>query len=115
MKQKLVASRKMRYGTRRLLPGDVFEAPKRDAHILTKLKRAQPYVRPAAEIPPIPETVKARAATVAPQSKAPEPESTEDPRVALRAAYQEKTGKRAFHGWDAETLRAKIAEGQAES
>lgn len=28
----------------------------------------------------------------------------------LRAEYQEVVGKRAFHGWDAETLREKIAE-----
>jgi len=30
----------------------------------------------------------------------------------LRAEYQEVVGKRAFHGWDAETLRQKIAEAE---
>jgi len=33
-----------------------------------------------------------------------------DELVALRAEYQEAVGKRAFHGWDADTLREKIAE-----
>lgn len=28
----------------------------------------------------------------------------------LRKEYQEVVGKRAFNGWDAETLKAKIAE-----
>lgn len=27
----------------------------------------------------------------------------------LREQYQEATGKRAYHGWDADTLREKIA------
>lgn len=30
--------------------------------------------------------------------------------TALRAEYQEKAGKRPFHGWDEDTLAAKIAE-----
>ncbi len=29
---------------------------------------------------------------------------------ALRADYQETVGKRAYHGWDIETLKAKIVE-----
>jgi hypothetical protein len=29
---------------------------------------------------------------------------------ALREEYQVAVGKRAYHGWDAETLKAKIAE-----
>ena len=28
----------------------------------------------------------------------------------LRAEYQTVVGKKPFHGWDAETLKAKIAE-----
>ena len=34
----------------------------------------------------------------------------EDELTALRAQYQEVVGKRAYHAWDAETLREKIAE-----
>lgn len=30
--------------------------------------------------------------------------------AALREAYQEKIGKKPFHGWGADTLKAKIAE-----
>ena len=36
-----------------------------------------------------------------------------DPRediTALRAAYKDKYGKRPFNGWDAEALKAKVAE-----
>lgn len=29
---------------------------------------------------------------------------------SLRAEYQDKFGKKAFHGWDADALREKIAE-----
>lgn len=38
----------------------------------------------------------------------------DDDLSALRAEYQEVVGKRPFHGWDAETLRAKISEAQDE-
>jgi hypothetical protein len=33
---------------------------------------------------------------------------------ALREEYQDAVGKRAYHAWDAETLKAKIAEAKAE-
>jgi hypothetical protein len=38
---------------------------------------------------------------------------TEEELKALREEYQEALGKRAYHGWDAETLKAKIAEAKA--
>lgn len=34
----------------------------------------------------------------------------EDELAELRAQYQEAVGKRAYHGWYADTLREKIAE-----
>lgn len=37
-------------------------------------------------------------------------ESQDDALTDLRAQYQEAAGKRAYHGWDADTLREKIAE-----
>jgi hypothetical protein len=40
----------------------------------------------------------------------PSPEPVDDELTALRAEYQEKVGKRAYHAWDADTLKAKIAE-----
>lgn len=36
--------------------------------------------------------------------------ATVDELPALRAEYQEKLGKRPFNGWDADTLREKIAD-----
>ena len=33
--------------------------------------------------------------------------------AALRAEYSDVVGKKPFHGWDAETLREKIADAQA--
>ena len=39
-----------------------------------------------------------------------EAEKEEDELSELRSQYQEAVGKRAYHGWDAETLREKIAE-----
>lgn len=53
-----------------------------------------------------------RAADEAPQrvkvAKQPEPEPVDDLAV-LRAEYQAKLGKRPFNGWNADTLREKIA------
>ena len=43
---KLTAKRAMKYGTRRLGVGDVFEARDKDARILTLLGRAAVYVEP---------------------------------------------------------------------
>lgn len=34
----------------------------------------------------------------------------EDDLPSLRRAYEEQVGKKAYHGWDADALRAKIAE-----
>lgn len=39
---------------------------------------------------------------------------SEDELAELRSEYQEAVGKRAYHGWDADTLREKIAEERAE-
>lgn len=37
-----------------------------------------------------------------------------DELAELRAEYQEKVGKRPYHGWDADELRAKIEEAEAD-
>lgn len=39
-------------------------------------------------------------------------ESEVDDLTALRAEYQDVVGKRAYHGWDADELREKIAEAE---
>jgi hypothetical protein len=56
-------------------------------------------------------------ATVAPAKRArpakqeePAQDEPEDELTTLRAEYKDKLGKQAYHGWDADTLREKIAE-----
>lgn len=78
---KLIACRHLTYGTRRLLPGEMFEASDRNARVLIAVNKAK--------------TAQPSGAHVLP---------------ALRKEYQKISGKRAFNGWDAETLRSKIAE-----
>ena len=87
----LIASKSMTYATRRLKAEDAFGAKPRDARILVAIGKAR-YG-----------TVDAVAADTVPAAKP-------DDIKALREAYQAKTGKRAFNGWDAAVLRAKIAE-----
>lgn len=40
----------------------------------------------------------------------PAEELGEDDLPSLRKAYEAKVGKKAYHGWDVDALRAKIAE-----
>jgi hypothetical protein len=87
----LIATKGLRYGTRRLLAEENFTARRRDARLLVAIGKAR-YV-----------TADAVAADTAPAAK---PDDIKE----LREAYQAKTGKKAFHGWDAPALRAKIAE-----
>jgi hypothetical protein len=84
----LIATRRMSYGTRRLLPGDRFTAPSQTARVLIAIK-------------------KAKAAGAEAQGKPTEPAK---PLAALRSEYLAVVGKRPFNGWDAETLHTKIAE-----
>jgi hypothetical protein len=96
MKLTMIANKPMRYGTRRLLPGDTFECDGQHSRVLIATRRASVYDRPKADIPPIPETVRTRVSAVA------------DTMTTLRAEYQAKVGKRAYHGWDADELRRRI-------
>lgn len=93
---RLEAVRSLKYGTRRMLPGDVFDATNRDARVLVALGRAQ--AAKAAMTPP--------------------PEPPADPAAdALKAArtdYEAAIGRKPFHGWDVDMLRTKIAEAQAD-
>lgn len=92
---RLIAEKNMRYSTRRLLPGDEFEASRRDGRLLVALGRAR-LAPPVVDTPPAVEPV---------------PDDGPDDIADLRVAYQERFGKRPFMGWDADALRAKIAEG----
>ncbi|WP_457812343.1 hypothetical protein [Sinorhizobium meliloti] len=79
---KLIACRHLTYGTRRLLPGEMFEASDRNARLLIAVNKA----------------------------KTAQPDAGAHDLPALRKEYQKVSGKRPFNGWDAETLRSKIAE-----
>lgn len=81
----------LKYGTRRLMPGDTHPMPGRLADMFIKRKMAR-EVRPVAELPPLPADL-AQPADL----------------TALRAEYTAKLGKRPFPGWGAEVLREKIA------
>lgn len=91
----LTATKGLRYGTRRLQADDDFTANKRDARVLVAIGKAR-Y-----------RTEDARAADETPR-RAPAPAA--DERKALREAYAKKAGKKPFAGWDAATLKAKIAD-----
>lgn len=85
---KMIAAKGFTYATRRLLPEDPFTARTRgDARALEALGKARYATRPA------------------------EPGFTDEAeRPALRQKYEQALGKKPFAGWNAETLRAKIAE-----
>lgn len=111
---KMTATRSWKYGTRRLEAGDVFDARKGHAKVLAALKRA---VVTSEVLPPVPEPLKTRVMTARDpldhdgdgrKGGAEKPEPSDD-LTALRAEYTEKVGRRPFMGWDADTLRAKIA------
>lgn len=80
----LIATKALKYATRRLLPDDHFTTKnERDARILIGIGKAR---------------------------RAEKAEPAKDELAELRADYQEVVGKRPFYGWDADTLREKIAE-----
>lgn len=98
----LVATKSMVYATRRLLPGDVFQASNMDARILLAIKKAKLERVPGAiEAPPRPIVVNAPNA------------AGDDALTKLRADYAEAVGKRAYHGWGAAELQRRIDEALA--
>lgn len=100
MKRPMINIALPRYGTRMLQAGEPFEASRRDAKALHALKKARYATEEDA--PPV------EAGLAAGSGTAPI-ESGLDDLAGLRADYQAKTGKRAYHGWDAGQLREKIA------
>lgn len=83
----LIATKALRYGTRRLVPGEAFQARNdRDGRLLIAVKKAR-------------------------QAEVASPDVPSDPEAelkALRALYEETVGKRPYHAWDTATLREKI-------
>lgn len=88
MKRDMINIGLQRYGTRMLQTGDTFEANRRDARVLHAIKKAR-YAE-------------------GDEAASPEAETPDDIEE-LRAKYLTVLGKRPFHGWDAATLREKIA------
>jgi hypothetical protein len=86
----------LRYGTRSLKAGECFEARPGPAKVLVRLGRAEDAPRHIAAPPPR----LLRQIEPAPQN---------EELAGLRAEYTEKVGRRPFNGWDADTLREKIA------
>ena len=84
-KQDLIAAKGLRYSTRRLMPGEPFQASDRDARVLLAIKKAQP----------------------APEKRA---DAAKESRALARAEYERVLGKRPFMGWDAAELQRRIAE-----
>lgn len=102
----LIATKRLTYNTRRLLPGDPFEAKDQHARLLIAIKKA----RPAEMIVPVIAEGRVESVDAVYVDGTPLPA---DDLAAVRAEYERVLGKRPFHGWSVETLRAKIAEAQA--
>jgi hypothetical protein len=98
MNKQMIASQSMTYATRRLQAGDGFEASRRDAELLKRLGRAT-----EAPADPLDHDRDGKKGGSTPAKKS-------DELTALRALYQDRFGKRAFHGWDAKALTEKLAE-----
>ena len=87
--RQVIATRTGRYGTRMLTAGDELTLPGPAARAMIALGRAEP------------------------KREAPQADKAGDGAsdlVALRAQYFEKLGRRPFNGWNADTLREKIAD-----
>ncbi len=127
---KLRAVKALKYQTRRLLPGDEFEAASnRDARLLLAIKKAEKVREPADVPPPSPVVAAKIAASVAPATLATPPASAasvgamstaaipaatqqapaDRDLAAARADYEKALGRKPYHGWDIAMLRSRIA------
>lgn len=118
---KLVATKGLRYATRRMMAGDEFVANNRDARLLVAIGKAR-HVRVPGSIDAPPPAVLQKANKSndpldhdndgAPGgSKA--PDGDKDALNKLRADYTEVLGKKPFPGWDAAELQRRIDEALA--
>lgn len=113
----MIATKKLKYGTRRLTAGDPFEARHdRDARLLIGIGKARYATRDmVADDEPEYADVTVTATRIvdaisgATVSEIPAPKADERP--ALRTEYEAKFGKKPFPGWSAEILRDKLAAG----
>lgn len=117
---RLKALKPLRYATRRLLPGDEFEAKPRDVRVLLATRKVSQVREPAAVPAPPPAVAEKIAAAVAPSAPPAPPTvgvmtSSDADLTSLRAEYEKVVGRRPFMGWDAGTLREKMAAADAAS
>lgn len=109
MKLPMKATKAMAYGTRRLKAGDPFEASRQDARVLNAIGKAEYSTRMLTAAEPRKQHPLDHDGDGRPGGSTSGGENMQ----ALRAEYQAKMGKRAFPGWDAATLKAKMAEAPA--
>jgi len=98
----LIAIKSMTYATRRLLPGDPFQAKPTDARILVGIKKAREDRQPGTIAPPPPLVTKQIAEAVTANTSA-------DEMRALRDEFERVIGTKPLNFWKADTLREKIA------
>lgn len=97
----MTATKMLSYANRRLVPGEDFEAKSnRDMRVLLATRKAKVKRQEVPLTSPPPE-VAAKIETFTTQPG--------EDLAQARAAYKEKFDKQPFYGWDAATLREKIA------
>lgn len=93
---RMIATKDMAYGTRRLKAGDeIADVSGPNARLLTALGRAREVARG--------------------EKKEVQAEIQQDAKAALREEYERVFGKRPFNGWDADVLREKLAAGREDN
>lgn len=98
---KLVATKGLRYATRRLLPNDEFVASNRDARLLVAIGKAR---YGDGGLSPLDHDRNGK------KGGAKAPSGDKDAIAKLRADYAEVLGKKPFPGWDAAELQRRIDE-----
>jgi hypothetical protein len=108
------ATRRLRYRTRMIVPGETFQASPGDARLLIAVKKAKNADRVVGEIAPPPKAVAEKFKAFDPDGNGEPGGSTKpapDPELpTVRAEYFEKIGRRPFPGWDVAELRRRMAE-----
>lgn len=109
---KMIALKAIRYrlpkrGQDRIAKGAEFYVRTKHVKILEELKHAKVAPRDRVALPEIPQSLVDKLSKPIPR--------VDDDIKAMREEYQAAFGKKPFNGWDAATLRAKIAEHSAEA
>lgn len=107
---KLIATKPLRYGTRRLLAGDPFDASPRDARVLFAIKKARdPNKRQPVRLAPPPPDIAVRLAAAAPVPEEPEPQpkfALSAPEPAAAAVADDESVESVECGPDIDALRS---------